>query len=77
VAEIDQPNMFRRARKLLLVKTGGEMTEEELETVSLAVMFVANELPKAFPEVATILDGLLLLAEIVEDNKARIERIVV
>lgn len=59
--------MFQQAYELLGSKTSEEMTDEEHQLVAIATTFVAHELPKAYPGVLTINEGLLLLAKITEE----------
>lgn len=58
-------NMFRQAYELSK-KPCGELTDDEAKLLATATAFVANELPKAYPQEMTISEGLLLLAEIAE-----------
>lgn len=64
-------NLFREAEELLQKKDSGtELTEEELKLLNDATAFVANELPRAFPNFDDMpcSTGLEELAKIVEEG---------
>ena len=61
-------NIFRQAYGIITTKTTDQMTDDEIELVSRATSFMANELLKAFREYDNlpVSEGLLALAEMVE-----------
>ncbi|MBA7699965.1 hypothetical protein ES703_108671 [subsurface metagenome] len=63
-----EPNIFRQANQLIKETPYGEFTDDEAKLIATATAFVANELPKVYPDVLTMSEGLLLLAEITEEE---------
>ncbi|MBA7625036.1 hypothetical protein ES703_32457 [subsurface metagenome] len=62
-------NLFRQAKEFLDKKdAGSELSEEELRLINTVMAFVANKMPKAFPEYdeRTVSEDLEEVAKFVE-----------
>jgi len=67
---VSAKNIFRQAKLLLDKKdASSKLPGDEFKLVSLATAFVANEMPKAFPEYEgrTVREDLEELIEILEE----------